>query len=219
VFTGIIQALGTIKAMERKSGDVALAVHSEKLNIADAELGDSIAVNGVCLTVIKKEDQVFWADVSVETLQHTTLRELAPGSTVNLECALLPTTPLGGHIVSGHVDGVGKIVSMQSDARSTRFVIRVPDELARYIAKKGSVAIDGASLTVNNVDGNEFDINIIPHTMDNTIFSGYKVGSEINIEVDVIARYVERLALGDKAAQKGSGMSLDFLAEHGFLNK
>lgn len=219
MFTGIIQALGTIKSLERKDGDVLLAVQSDTLDISSAALGDSIAVNGVCLTVIKKDSSVFWADVSVETLEHTTLRELSAGSTVNLECALLPTTPLGGHIVSGHVDGVGKITSMQGDARSTRFLVQVPDDLARYIAKKGSVAIDGASLTVNSVDGNEFDINIIPHTMSNTIFSGYKVGSELNIEVDVISRYVERLALGDKAAQKGSGLSLSFLAENGFLNK
>jgi len=197
-----------------------LRVHSGKLPLDDVQLGDSICTSGVCLTVVELPGDGFWADVSVESLTLTTLGELKPGSKVNLEKSLTPASRLGGHIVSGHVDGVGEVLSLQADARSTRYVIRAPDDLARYIAHKGSICIDGTSLTVNAVNGAEFDLNIIPQTMAETVFGGYTAGTKVNLEVDVIARYLERLVLGDKAAQPDAvGLSLETLAEHGFLQR
>jgi riboflavin synthase len=160
----------------------------------------------------------YWADVSVETLNFTTLGDLKPGSRVNLEKALTPSSRLGGHIVSGHVDGVGEVMSLEEDARSWRFVIRAPDSLAKYIAHKGSICVDGTSLTVNAVSGAEFDLNIIPQTMAETVFGDYRPGSRVNLEVDVIARYLERLVLGDAAAEPGAaGLSMATLAENGYL--
>ena len=216
MFTGIIQSVGAVKQLQKTGGDVRLHISCDAFDFEQIALGDSIAVNGVCLTVVSKSDAGFAADVSIETLEHTSLKQLAAGVPVNLECAVTPITPLGGHLVSGHVDGVGEIVALHEDARSTRYEVQVPDELARYIAKKGSVCIDGVSLTVNDVNGNQFGINIIPHTKQHTIFANYRTGTPVNIEVDVIARYVERLLLGEKAADKGSKLSEAFLAEHGF---
>jgi len=216
MFTGIIQAVGEIAQMQTRDGDLRLYVRTGKLSLNDVALGDSIATNGVCLTVTELPGDGYWADVSVETLNFTTLNELAEGSSVNLEKALTPSSRLGGHIVSGHVDGVGEIISLQKDARSIRVVVRAPDALARYIAHKGSVCVDGTSLTVNAVNGAEFDLNIIPQTMDETVFGQYRPGSRVNLEVDVIARYLERLIAGDAAA-KSSGLSLDTLADNGFL--
>ena len=220
MFTGIIQAVGQVVAMQPSGGDLRLRVNTGKLSLQDVALGDSIATNGTCITVTELPGDGFWADVSVETLNFTTLGNLKPGSRVNLEKALTPASRLGGHIVSGHVDGVGEIVSLAEDARSIRVVVRAPDALARYIAHKGSICIDGTSLTVNAVNGAEFDLNIIPQTMAETIFGEYRPGSRVNLEVDVIARYLERLVLGGAAADANSGnsgLSLAMLAEHGFL--
>ena len=221
MFTGIIQAVGEISAMEPRGGDLRLRVSTGKLPLVDVALGDSIATNGVCLTVTDLPGDGFWADVSVETLNFTTLGKLTAGARVNLEKSLTPESRLGGHIVSGHVDGVGEIVSMAEDARSWRFVLRAPDNLARYIAHKGSICVDGTSLTVNAVNGAEFDLNIIPQTMAETVFGDYRPGSQINLEVDVIARYLERLVLGDKAAEPGadSGLSWQALADNGYIGK
>ncbi len=220
MFTGIIQAVGKVAAMQPGGGDLRLRIHTGKLPLDDVALGDSICTNGVCLTVIELPGDGYWADVSVETLNFTTLGRLKPGSRVNLEKALTPASRLGGHIVSGHVDGVGEVVSLQQDARSIRVVLRAPAALAKYIAHKGSICVDGTSLTVNAVNGAQFDLNIIPQTMAETIFGEYRPGSRVNLEVDVIARYLERLVLGDAAADPetaAAGLSLATLAENGFL--
>jgi len=218
MFTGIIEAVGEIVALEPKGGDLRVRIKTHGLDLADVILGDSIATNGVCLTVVDLPGDGDWADVSVETLDYTSLRQWRVGQRVNLEKALTPTTRLGGHIVSGHVDGVAEVVSRTPDARSERFRMRAPKALAKYIAHKGSITIDGTSLTVNTVDGDEFELNIVPHTIAETVIGGYQAGTQVNIEVDVIARYLERLLLGDKAADSASGQSVDmaFLAEHGF---
>jgi riboflavin synthase len=194
-----------------------LRIETGKLDLGDVQLGDSIAVNGVCLTAVDLPGDGFWADVSGETLQRTGIGKLDIGSKVNLEKALTPTTRLGGHLVSGHVDGVGKITQRYDDGRSVRFHIQAPDELAKYIAEKGSICVDGISLTVNAVSGAEFELNIVPHTIQETIMGTYQVGTEVNLEVDLIARYLERLILGEKAAEAGTGISEAFLAEHGFI--
>lgn len=218
MFTGIIQAVGHIAGSEARGGDLRLRVATGKLDLADVRLGDSIATNGVCLTVIELPGDGFVADVSLETLNHTTLATLKTGARVNLEKALTPQTRLGGHLVSGHVDGVGEVVSLHPDARSTRYRLRAPAALARYIAHKGSICVDGVSLTVNAVDGAEFELNIVPHTLAETVFGDYRAGSRVNLEVDVIARYLERLLLGERAAEPGSpGITRALLAEHGFL--
>lgn len=218
MFTGIIQAVGEIAAMEPRGGDLRLRIRSGKLPLDDVAIGDSIAANGVCLTVTELPGDGYWADVSVETLNATTLGALTTGAKVNLEKALTPASRLGGHIVSGHVDGVGEVVSLAEDARSWRFVFRAPDALARYIAHKGSICVDGTSLTVNAVNGAEFDLNIIPQTMAETIFGAYRPGTQVNLEVDLIARYLERLVLGDRAADPAeAGVTLATLAEHGYL--
>ena len=217
MFTGIIQAVGEIADMQPSGGDMRLRVNTGKLDLSDVALGDSIAANGACLTVVELPGDGYWADVSVETLNFTTLGGLKTGSKVNLEKALTPASRLGGHIVSGHVDGVGEVVSLQEDARSWRFVMRAPDDLAKYIAHKGSITVDGTSLTVNAVNGSEFELNIIPQTMAETVFGDYQPGSKLNLEVDVIARYLERLMQGDGAAKPGAGsISMQTLAENGY---
>ncbi|MES2673457.1 MAG: riboflavin synthase [Pseudomonadota bacterium] len=220
MFTGIIAAIGEVVALQPKNGDLRLRIKTNNLDLSDVCLGDSIATNGVCLTVVDLTGDGYWADVSRETLDNTTLPKWKVGYRVNLEKALTPHTRLGGHIVSGHVDGVGEIVSRHSDARSERFRLRAPHTLAKYIAHKGSITIDGTSLTVNKIDGAEFELNIVPHTIAHTIIDGYAQGSPVNIEVDVLARYIERLMLGDKAAESESqnGITLEFLAKHGFNN-
>jgi len=218
MFTGIIQAIGTIAALEPKGQDVRVRVQTGKLDLSDVQLGDSIAVNGVCLTAVELPGDGFWADVSGETLSRTTFAALQKGSQANLEKALTPTTRLGGHLVSGHVDGIGEIISRKTEGRSERFVIRAPNALAKYIAEKGSICVDGISLTVNGVSGAEFELNIVPHTLVETTMSEFKTGTQVNLEVDIIARYLERLLLGDKAADKqGGGISLDKLQEYGFI--
>ncbi len=220
MFTGIIQAVGTVAAMQPSGGDLRLRVHTGKLSLADVALGDSICTNGVCLTVIELPGDGYWADVSVETLNFTTLGKLRPGARLNLEKALTPASRLGGHIVSGHVDGVGEVLSLQEDARSIRVELAAPASLAKYIAHKGSICVDGTSLTVNAVRGDRFDLNIIPQTMAETIFGDYRPGSRVNLEVDVIARYLERLVLGETSADPAAaaaGLSLATLAENGYL--
>jgi len=216
MFTGIIQAIGKIDRIETRGGDVRLTIATGKLPLAGAALGDSIAVSGVCLTAIDLGEGRFSADVSRETLTRTTLGTLKTGSRVNLELALTPTTRLGGHIVSGHVDGVGEVVERRADARSVHFVIEAPANLAKYIAEKGSICVDGVSLTVNGVDGRRFDLNIVPHTLAETTLDEFQPGRRVNLEVDLLARYLERLLLGDQAAQRG-GVGLALLAKSGFI--
>lgn len=220
MFTGIIEAIGSIAALTPKGGDMRVYVQTGKLDLADVKLGDSIAVSGVCLTAVELPGDGFWADVSRETLARTAFVDLKISSRVNLEKALMPTSRLGGHLVSGHVDGVGEVVSRQDNARAVQFRIRAPRELARYIALKGSITVDGTSLTVNAVDGAEFELTIVPHTLAETIMADYRPGRKVNLEVDLLARYLERLLMGDKAAelQKGSGITEQFLAQHGYLN-
>lgn len=219
MFTGIVQAVGEIAALEPRGGDTRLRVRTGKLPLDDVGLGDSISTNGACLTVVDLPGDGYWADVSVETMNFTTLGHLAVGSPVNLEKALTPMTRLGGHIVSGHVDGVGEVLSLYEEGRSWRIVLRAPDDLARYIARKGSICVDGTSLTINGVNGAEFDLNIIPQTMAETVFGTYAAGSRVNLEVDVIARYLERLVLGDAAAQPSTpGVTMQTLADNGYLS-
>lgn len=207
MFTGIIEAMGTVALLEQRGGDVHLQINSDELDLSDVLIGDSIATNGVCLTAIELPQEKgsvvgYSADVSVETLDLTTLKHWQVGQRVNLEKALTPQTRLGGHLVSGHVDGLGEVLSVHQDARAYRFTIKAPDELAKYIAHKGSITVDGTSLTVNAVNGAEFELAIVPHTWDKTVISTYKVGTQVNLEVDLIARHLERLLLGDKAAEK-----------------
>ena len=216
MFTGIIQAIGTLTRIETRGGDARLAVATGKLPLADARLGDSIAVNGVCLTAVELGAGHFCADVSRETLALTTLGAARAGMPVNLELALLPTTRLGGHLVSGHVDGIGRIIDQRDDGRSWRFTVEAPAELARYIARKGSICLNGISLTVNEIDGAVFGINIVPHTLAETTLSTVRPGDAVNLEVDLLARYLERLLLGEQAAQPGAGVTMALLQTSGF---
>ena len=211
MFTGIVKAKGSIAAIEKRGGDVRLRVAAADLPWSDYSVGDSISVNGVCLTAVRLLDNGFDTDVSVETLDVTTLKSLAVGDAVNLEPALRVGDALGGHLVSGHVDGIGRMIARADDARSIRMNFEVPGELARYIAKKGSICVDGVSLTINEVSGNTFGLNIIPHTAEMTTMGNYAVGTAVNIEVDLLARYIERM-LGNDAG----GLSIDFLREHGY---
>lgn len=193
MFTGIIQAVGELTAMEQSDGDARIAISAPDIDFGAVHLGDSIAINGTCLTVTAMAAPVFNADVSAETLACTTLGELAPGARVNLETSATPASLMGGHLVLGHVDGVGAVVGRHADARSVRFDIEVPEALARYVAAKGSITVDGVSLTINEVDGNRLGVNIIPHTLARTIIDSYRAGTRVNLECDIIARYVERL--------------------------
>ncbi len=218
MFTGIIQAIGQISEIEPKGQDTRLRIQTGKLDLSDVQLGDSIAVNGVCLTAVELPGDGFWADVSQETLSKTSLSSITVKQRVNLEKAMTPTTRLGGHLVSGHVDGLGEVITRKPAGRSVVFEIQAPDELARYIARKGSICVDGTSLTVNDIDGARFSLNIVPHTLAETIMDEYEAGRKVNLEVDIIARYLERLLLGDEAAKAGkTDISLDFLAQHGFI--
>ncbi len=212
MFTGIIQSVGALRRREARGGDVRLAIDTGDLDLDDVALGDSIAVSGVCLTVVGLEDRGFSADVSNETLSLTTLGGLGRGDAVNLEKALRLADRLGGHLVSGHVDGLGRIVSITPDGRSLRWVFEAPPALARYIVAKGSICIDGTSLTVNEINGSRFGVNLIPHTVEHTAFSHRRAGDAVNLEVDLVARYIERLVGG----QGGGGISADFLQRHGF---
>ena len=220
MFTGIIQALGHIKRIEKQAADSRFHIDTGSLDMATVKQGDSIAVNGVCLTAMKPTLNGFEADVSGETLSKSTLGMLAQGSKVNLEKALTLSTPLGGHLVSGHVDGVGQIIKRYSDGRSERFEVQAPAELAKYIAQKGSICLDGISLTVNKITGAMFELNIVPHTLDVTTMGQYQSGQKVNLEVDLLARYLERLMLGDRAAEgSASGITENFLKENGFTKE
>jgi len=199
VFTGIIQAIGRIAAIEPGEKDIRLQIETGKLPLAGVSLGDSIATSGVCLTVTDLPGDGFWADVSPETLSLTTLGGKDVGDAVNLETSLTLQTALGGHLVSGHVDGVGQVESIVEDARFWRVTIASPENLARYIAMKGSICVDGTSLTVNQVEGASFELTIIPQTWEETVFSEYQIGSPVNLEVDIIARYLERLMKYDQS--------------------
>jgi riboflavin synthase len=217
MFTGIILAVGRIAEVKRQGGDFRLKIQTGKLSLSDAQLGDSIAVNGVCLTAVELGADFFCADVSNETLSKTTLKTARVGDAVNLEPALTPTTRLGGHLVSGHVDGLGTVISKEPDARSWRFRFKAPDELAKYIAAKGSICINGVSLTVNTVDGAVFAVNIVPHTLQETMLGTLETGSEVNLEVDILARYLERLMQGEQAAKSG-GVTEHLLHSAGFMS-
>lgn len=219
MFTGIIEALGTIESMVDQGEAIRLKVGIGKLDMSDVALGDSIATNGVCLTVVDLSPHHYSADVSAETIRLTGFAHYSPGMQVNLEKAMQVKSRFGGHIVSGHVDGVGEITQVIKHNNYVEFWVKAPDELARYIAHKGSITVDGVSLTVNEVNGSEFMLWIIPHTLQETVMGAYQVGTRVNLEVDVIARYLERLMLGDKAANKKNDISLEFLAEHGYLRK
>ena len=212
MFTGIIKDKGVIRRIERQGGDWRLVVASDKLPWSEFEVGESIAVNGVCLTAIELTDDGFATDVSVETLEVTALGDLDAGSRVNLEPSVSLGERLGGHLVSGHVDCVGEIMNRHGDARSIRLSISLPADYRRYVARKGSVTVDGVSLTVNSVSDDAFDVNIIPHTAAATIIEAYHVGTRVNIEVDLVARYLERLLEADTA----SGITREFLRAHGY---
>jgi riboflavin synthase len=199
MFTGIIQDVGEIASAEQRGGDLRLEVRTQLLDLTRQALGDSIAVSGVCLTIVEFGARSFFADLSRETLRLTTAGEWRQGAKVNLEPALRAGDALGGHLVSGHVDGLADILSRTSDARSEQFTLRAPPELARYIARKGSVALDGVSLTVNDVAGDSFDVNLIPHTQQVTTLGEWRPGARVNLEIDVIARYAERLMAGHAA--------------------
>lgn len=221
MFTGIIEDVGVIQSLQPNGQDIRLTINTHKLDMSDVSLGDSIANNGVCLTVTALGPKSFSADVSHETIRRTGFAQYQSGSKVNLEKALQANGRLGGHIVSGHVDGVGEVLSINNVGRYVEIWVKAPDDLAKYLAEKGSITVDGVSLTVNNVDGGHFLITLIPHSLQETIIGLYKVGTKVNLEVDVIARYLERLILGDKAAErKGEqkkDISMAFLAENGYL--
>ena len=211
MFTGIVKAMGEIAAIQKVGGDVRLSIRSAGLPFASYEVGESIAVNGVCLTAVELRDDGFDTDVSTETLDVTGLGQLAVGSAVNLEPSLSLADRLGGHLVSGHVDCVGRVTQREADARSIRLQFEIPQDYAHYVARKGSICVDGVSLTINEVSGNSFDLNIIPHTAEATIIGSYAVGTTVNIEVDMLARYVERLLERDD-----SSITKDYLREHGY---
>ena len=216
MFTGIIEAVGAVKRIEPMGGDLRFVIDGGSLDMSDVQLGDSIAVNGVCLTVIEFEPASFSADVSNETISLTSLKGLKAGSAVNLEKAMLPTTRMGGHLVSGHVDGLGTVVSKTGDARSIRLQIEVPAELKKYIAVKGSICIDGTSLTVNSVDNCIVGLNIVPHTQERTVIQHYAKGTKVNLEVDLVARYLETLLLNMNDRDKAK-VNMELLARAGFV--
>jgi len=193
MFTGIIQAQGNIKEIRASNKGAVFVLNSNSLDLSDISIGDSIAVNGVCLTVTQLDKNYFSADVSQETLNCTTFSQLKKGQNINLEKSLRLNQGVDGHIVSGHVDGVGKITLIAIEGDSTRMKIKVDDNLIKYIAKKGSICINGVSLTVNEIDGNVFDVNIVPHTFSVTTLDELKVNSQVNIEIDIIARHIEQL--------------------------
>ncbi len=215
MFTGIIETIGQVTSVKKVGGDVRVTVSAPNYVERDVALGDSIAINGVCLTVVEQVGDEFAFDVSVESINHTLIGDWVPGCKVNLEMALLPTTRLGGHLVSGHVDGLATLKKLTNDARSWRMVFEAPADLKKYIAKKGSITINGTSLTVNSVSDHLFDVNVIPHTFEVTTLGELRVGDHVHIEVDLIARYLERLLLSQPEKMTG-GVTESFLSEHGF---
>jgi riboflavin synthase len=217
MFTGIIQSVGKIQELTRRGPDIRMGIASGKLDLSAVNLGDSIAVGGVCLTATDLHPDGFAADVSAETLRCTTFAALRTGDAVNLEKSLTMATPLGGHLVSGHVDGVAEVKSRGEVGQSLRLVIEAPSSLARYIAAKGSICIDGVSLTVNDVQNATFEVNIVPHTLRETTLGSLAAGTRVNVEVDLMARYAERLLSFDHADKK-AGLSRELLARHGFMS-
>jgi riboflavin synthase len=210
MFTGIIESMGTVKQLARKGEDARLFVDTS-MSLDDLKIGDSIAINGACLTVTEKTGSIFSADVSAETIARTNIKLLKSGEKVNLEKSLRVNSFLGGHLVLGHVDGMGKIQEKVTKANSIQFGVEIDNELSRYVVEKGSIAVDGISLTVNRCEKNRFYVNIIPHTARNTTLAFKKVADLVNIETDIIAKYVE------KFLNPGKGIDMNFLAEHGFL--
>ena len=222
MFTGIIESMGKVKAMQPIGGDIRLVIESSGLDFSDVSLGDSIACNGICLTVVDLGSNYYAVDVSRETIARTALEDLKIGHQVNLEKAMLPTTRFGGHIVAGHVDGVGIVRKLQKDARSLYIEIEIPAEIAHFTATKGSITVDGISLTTKLVRDNVVCLNIIPHTAQMTNIAEYwLVGNKVNIEVDIVARYLERLI--NKSQPSTSNLSTTstlteaFLADNGFM--
>ncbi|MGL6010586.1 MAG: riboflavin synthase [Shewanella oncorhynchi] len=217
MFTGIIEAVGTLRKLERKGDDIRLTVASGKLDLNDVRLGDSIATNGVCLTVVQQLADGYVADVSAETVSLTGFVHYKVGTKVNLEKAVTPTTRLGGHMVSGHVDGIAMVEQRLVRGQAIEFWLAAPVELGRYIAHKGSITIDGVSLTVNEVDGSRFRLTIVPHTAGETTLIDLQAGDKVNIEVDLIARYLERLMNYDGKDSKSGGVTMEMLARAGFV--
>lgn len=218
MFTGIIEAVGTIKAINVNGQGARLVIATNNLDMSDVKLGDSIATNGICLTVVDFDNKSYSADVSNETLQRTGFANYGVGMSVNLEKAMLASTRFGGHMVSGHVDGISEVLSIINNGNSIEYWLSMPNDLAHYIAEKGSVTVDGTSLTVNALEQNKFRLTIVPHTVKETVFSHYKVGTKVNLEVDLIARYLERLLTKEEHAQnKPSGVSESLLHKAGFI--
>ncbi|MEZ8105320.1 riboflavin synthase [Vibrio cortegadensis] len=216
MFTGIVEAVGTLAAITPKGEDISITVNADKLDMSDVNLGDSIATNGVCLTVVKFDASSYTADLSLETLKKTGFAQYQAGDKVNLEKAMLPTTRFGGHIVSGHVDGVGEIVERNHVGRSIEFWVNMPADIAKYVAQKGSITVDGISLTVNALRKNAFKLTIVPHTSEETTIDDFQVGRKVNLEVDVLARYMERLLQGQQEEQPESRLTMEFLQQNGF---
>ncbi|MCL1067659.1 riboflavin synthase [Shewanella olleyana] len=217
MFTGIIEALGTLRKIERKGDDIRLNVASGNLDLSDVKLGDSIATNGVCLTVVQCLADGYVADISAETVALTGFANYHVGQKVNLEKAVLPTTRLGGHMVSGHVDGIAAVEQRSVRGKAIEFWLAAPAELAHYIAHKGSITIDGVSLTVNEIDRHRFRLTIVPHTASETTLTNLQAGDKVNIEVDLIARYLERLMNPQKPEKASGGVTMEMLASAGFM--
>ncbi|MEQ3493049.1 riboflavin synthase [Vibrio sp. SSH13-20] len=216
MFTGIVEAVGKLTAITPKGEDITVTVEVGKLDMSDVKLGDSIATNGVCLTVVDFGSNYYSADLSLETLNKTGFAAYQVGDKVNLEKAMLPTTRFGGHIVSGHVDGVGVIVERNQVGRAIEFWVEMPAEISKYVAEKGSITVDGISLTVNDLRKNGFKLTIVPHTSEETTIDQFQVGHKVNLEVDVLARYMERLLQGQKEESQQSRITMDFLQQNGF---
>ncbi|MEI6897748.1 MAG: riboflavin synthase [Psychromonas sp.] len=219
MFTGIIEAVGSITSIKHHAQDMTISVDCGVLDLSDVKLGDSIAHNGVCLTVTQLHVNGYNVDISNETIQRSGFMAIKTGFPVNLEKAMHVTSRFGGHIVSGHVDGVGEIISISQVGNAIEYWVKAPDALAKYIAEKGSITVDGISLTTNTIDGATFKLTIIAHTISQTIMANYQVGTRVNLEVDVVARYLERLLLGDKAAERTpkKESTMDLLARSGFI--
>ena len=217
MFTGIIEAVGTLAALTPKGDDISITVNVGQLDMGDVKLGDSIATNGVCLTVIAQTASTYTADLSLETLKRTGFNHYKPGDRINLEKAMLPTTRFGGHIVSGHVDGVGEVIERNQTGRAIEFWIKMPMEITRYVAEKGSITVDGISLTVNDLRKDAFKLTIVPHTASETTMDEFVVGKKVNLEVDVFARYLERLVMGKNEQPENDSTTMELLAKSGFL--
>ncbi|GAB7218255.1 riboflavin synthase [Vibrio comitans] len=217
MFTGIVEAVGTLSSITNQGEDISITVETGNLDMSDVKLGDSIATNGICLTVVRFDNRSFTADLSVETLNKTGFSQYQVGDRVNLEKAMLPTTRFGGHIVSGHVDGVGTIVERIPVGRAVEYWVEMSSDLERYVAQKGSITVDGISLTVNDLRKNGFKLTIVPHTSEQTIIDEFEVGRRVNLEVDVLARYMERLlGMGSNQQQGSSTITMEFLQQNGF---